>query len=99
MARLIWSPGFIRDLTEICDYIARDSEHYARIFAERVVAIAEAIPDNPSAGAIVPEYGRSDLRERFLHSYRIIYRLRGEDVELVTIAHGARLLPPKPDFT
>lgn len=98
MARLIWSPRAIRDLSEICEYIARDSEHYARTFPERVVALAERVPDQPVAGSIVPEYNRDDLRERFLHNDRIVYRIRGDAVELVTISHGARLLPETPDF-
>lgn len=93
MAFLIWSPRSIRDLEDICEYIGRDSEHYARTFAEQVVDLVERIPDQPRAGSMVPEYERDDLRERFLYNYRIIYRLRGENIELVTICHGARLLP------
>jgi len=92
MADLIWSPRAIRDLDEICDYIANDSEKYAAIFAQRLVSLVERIPDHPFAGSIVPEYDDPNLRERFLHSYRIIYRVRGDTIELVTICHGARLL-------
>ena len=95
MARLIWSPRAIRDLEEICDYIANGSEKYAQIFAQRAVQIIESLPDNPNAGSIVPEYDSPRLRERFLHSYRIIYRVKGEDIQLVTICHGARLLDPE----
>ena len=93
MARLIWSPRSVRDLTEICDYIARDSEDYARLFAQRVVAVVESIPKNPRQGAKVPEYDRDELRERILQNYRIVYRLRRNAVEVVSIVHGARLLP------
>lgn len=92
MAGVIWSPRAIRDLDEICSYIARDSERYAQAFAQRLVEIVETIPDHPAAGSIVPEYDIPELRERFLHSYRIIYRIRGKSIELVTICHGARLL-------
>jgi plasmid stabilization system protein ParE len=93
MARLIWSPRAARDLTEICDYIARDSDEYARLIAQRVFAVVESIPKNPKQGAKVPEYDRDDLRERILLNYRIVYRLRRNAVELVSIVHGARLLP------
>ena len=58
------------------------------------MSIIESIPANPRLGSTVPEYNRDDLRERLFHSYRIIYRLRGEAIEMVTITHGARLLPP-----
>lgn len=40
----------------------------------------------------MPEYNRPELRERLLYNYRIIYRLHGETVQIVTITHGARLL-------
>jgi toxin ParE1/3/4 len=93
MARLIWSPRSVRDLSDICDYIARDSDEYARLFAQRVVALVESIPKNPKQGARVPEYDRDDLRERILQNYRIVYRLRRSAVEVVSIIHGARSLP------
>jgi plasmid stabilization system protein ParE len=90
MAGVTWSPRAIQDLDEICEFISKGSPRYAKIFAQRLVKIVERIPDNPLAGSIVHEYASSDLRERFLHSYR----LRGEKIELVTICHGARLLGP-----
>jgi toxin ParE1/3/4 len=96
MAKLIWSPRALADLRGICDYIARDSERYASLFAERIVALVESIPEHPLLGAVVPEYRQQDLRERLFQNYRIVYRLRGEKVEIVTLVHAARLLPPTP---
>jgi toxin ParE1/3/4 len=96
MARLIWSPRAVRDLDDVCDYIARTSDRYARAFAEQVTTLVESIPQQPCLGAVVPEYDRDDLRERLVQNYRVIYRLRGEDVEIVSICHGARLLPRTP---
>jgi plasmid stabilization system protein ParE len=54
MAKLIWSPRALADLRGICDYIARDSERYASLFAERIVALVESIPEHPLLGAVVP---------------------------------------------
>jgi toxin ParE1/3/4 len=96
MAQLIWSPRALRDLQDICEYLARSSDRYARLFAEQVVALIESLPEQPRLGGIVPEYDRDDIRERLFHNYRIIYRLRGGVVEVVSISHGARLLPPRP---
>jgi plasmid stabilization system protein ParE len=96
MARVIWAPQAAQDLDNTCDYLARSSATYARTFAEQVIALVESIPAQPRLGAVVPEYGQEDLRERLFHNYRIIYRLRGEDVEVVTIVHGARRLPRTP---
>lgn len=96
MAKLIWSPRALQDLDATCEYIARDSERYAYLFAERIVALIEKIPQNPLWGAVVPEYKRQDLRERLFQSYRIVYRVFEGGIEIVTITHGARLMPPSP---
>jgi len=94
MVKLIWSPRAFRDLEEICDYIAQDSDRYAYVVAEGVVGVIESIPANPLWGAMVPEYNREDLRERHFQSYRIVYRVTPDRVEIVTIVHAARMLPP-----
>ncbi|MCH7990163.1 MAG: type II toxin-antitoxin system RelE/ParE family toxin [Planctomycetes bacterium] len=93
MARLIWSPRSVQDLNDICDYISRDSEFYAKVVSKEIVTEVERIPDHPLAGSIVPEYDKDTIRERFLYNYRIIYRVQEETIEIVTICHGARLLP------
>jgi len=87
-----WSPRAASDLEEICDYIARDSEHYAALFASRVVGAVRRIPRFPEAGRVVPEYGDDRLRELVLQNYRIVYRLTAEAIEIVTVCHGARPL-------
>jgi toxin ParE1/3/4 len=92
VVKLIWSPGAAFDLEETCQYISRDSEHYAKLFASRVISLVETIAEFPMAGRIVPEYQQDNLRERIFQNYRIVYRVRPEVVEIVAIVHGARLL-------
>jgi len=92
MARVIWAPRAISELEEICDYIAEDSDLYARIFAQRVVTRVKTIAQFPNAGRVVPEYRRPDLRELIFQNYRIVYRVKPDVVEIAAIVHGARLL-------
>jgi len=94
MAKLIWSPRSLQDLDNACEYIARDSPRYAYLFAERIVRFIETIPDQPLLGAVVQEYNRQDLRERLFQNYRIVYRVKADSVEIVSLIHAARLLPP-----
>ena len=96
MVKLIWSPRAVEDLDAACAFIARDSDKYAYLFAERIIALIETIPANPLAGGVVPEYDLVDLRERLYQNYRIVYRVHKKAVEVVAIVHGARLLPPIP---
>lgn len=97
MAKLVWSPRSLQDLDSICRYIEQDSANYARLFGERLIAMVEGIPENPYWGSVVPEYRREDLRERRFQSYRVVYRIREGRIEVVSITHGARLLPPADD--
>lgn len=90
--KIIWSPQASYHLAEICDYISKDSEYYASLFAEKVIKLIETIPDFPRSGRMVPEYNEEDLRERIYGNYRIIYRIKEEVIEIVAICHGSRLL-------
>ncbi|MBI5874586.1 MAG: type II toxin-antitoxin system RelE/ParE family toxin [Deltaproteobacteria bacterium] len=87
--KIKWSPRAASNLEDICDYIAKDSEYYALLFAKKVTAIIKAIPQFPKSGRIVPEYNDENLREKIYENYRIVYRLKGDFVEIVAICHGA----------
>jgi plasmid stabilization system protein ParE len=90
--KIKWSPRAASNLEEICEYIAKDSEYYAILFAKRVTAIVKAIPLFPKSGRIVPEYGNENLREKIYENYRIVYRLKEDIVEIAAICHGAKPL-------
>ncbi len=47
-----------------------------------------------SARSYYPEINDPEIREILFGSYRIVYRVKGELVEILTIYHGARLLDP-----
>lgn len=92
MARqLAWSPEAVEDLESIVAYIERDSAHYARAVATRIVSTAESIPDNPVMGREVPEMRDPAVRERFVHRYRVIYRVEPERTLVAAVIHGSRL--------
>lgn len=82
----------VSHLEDICDYIARDSELYACLFAQKVNSIVKSMPDFPRAGRVVPEYGDENLREKIYKNYRIVYRLKGDFIEIAAICHCARPL-------
>lgn len=90
--KIIWAPRAASNLEEICDYISKDSEYYAALFAKRAITIIKSIPGSPRLGRIVPEYNDESLRERIYGNYRIIYRIKQEIIEIAAICHGSRLL-------
>lgn len=44
----------------------------------------------PERGRLVPELDQSELRELVIQKYRLIYRVKGDVVELIAFVHGAR---------
>jgi len=93
MARQIaWSPEAIEDLEAIATFIERDSPYYARAVVERIVEVGRTLPEFPEIGRLVPELGDPEIRERFVYSYRLIYRLEPERVLVLAVLHGRRLL-------
>jgi toxin ParE1/3/4 len=93
VAILRWAEEAAADLQAIHDFIARDSDRYARAVCAELVEAVDQLGQFPQSGRVVPELRREDIREILRGSYRIVYRLRSADVvEIVTIVHGARLL-------
>jgi toxin ParE1/3/4 len=73
--RLAWSPEAIEDIEAIASYIERDSPWYARAVVLKIVETAEAIPDHPELGRIVPEIDDKSIRERFVQlSHHLSHR-------------------------
>lgn len=90
--RLTWSREAIEDLNSIREYIARDSLFYSRSVVRKVLATAKQIPYAAGIGRIVPEIGDENIRERFVYSYRLVYQVEDEQITVVAIIHGKRLL-------
>lgn len=90
MAEVRWSLTATADLQEIEDFIARDSILHAVNFVDRIVESAEKLQQSPQLGRVVPEFGRSDLRELLFRGYRIIYLSKDNAVIILRVVHGAR---------
>jgi toxin ParE1/3/4 len=92
MAEVRWTPQAADDLEAICLFIARDAPQVAAAFADRVLRATDRLASHPGLGRAVPELGVQHIKEIIVGSYRVIYRVRADEVHLVTIHHGARLL-------
>lgn len=96
MAHVTWSPRAADELIDTFEFLGRRSEEYAAAFARDVRRLADSIPDQPLLGAVVPEYGLDDVRERQYQSHRLLYRLRGDDVEIIAFVSVSQRLPRTP---
>jgi plasmid stabilization system protein ParE len=91
--RITWSREASENLVEIEDFIARDSRERAVRFIDALIDHAEAIlADNPRSGRSVPEISNLNMRELIYRKYRIVYRLNGDVLEILTVFEGHRQL-------
>ncbi|MHB8387838.1 type II toxin-antitoxin system RelE/ParE family toxin [Metallibacterium sp.] len=91
-ATLIWSSESLDDIDAIAQFIGRDSPHHAQRVVEGLLELGESITAHPLGGRVVPELGDVQVRERFLYSYRLIYEVRPDRIEVLAVLHGRRLL-------
>lgn len=94
--RVRWTNCATDDLISIQDHIARDSQQYAIVVIDRILHRVNQLEAFPESGSIVPEYTRDDIREIFVHSYRIIHQVHAHEVRILTVCHGANSLPKTP---
>ena len=60
---------------------------------DRITRRSQQIADQPLSGRKVPEYQTEDIRELIEKPYRIIYRIKADQIDVLAVIHGARLLP------
>lgn len=96
--RLRWSRRAESDLEAIDAYIAADNPVAAARWIERLLERAQMAAMLPFAGRVVPEMGMETLREVFVRTYRIVYRIKGDEVQVITVFEGHRLFPEDVDM-
>ena len=90
--KLEWSNEALEDIESIATYIEKDSPVYAKSIVSKFFEKAEIIKDFTQLGRIVPELNDSTIREIFVYSYRLIYKIDSNTVLFVAVIHGKRLL-------
>ncbi len=88
-----WTRIALRHLRAVYDYISLDSMTHARQVVNRITRKSEQLSAFPFLGAEVPEYGDPSMREILYRSYRVIYRVRLNQIDVIAVLHGAKPLP------
>lgn len=83
-----WSLPAKIDLRQIHDYIARDSKFYAKKVSLEIIEKSEKLNSFPEIGRIVPEIGDPSIRELLIYSYRLIYEIFTDKVEVLALIHS-----------
>ena len=85
---LRWTEHATAQLAVIAEHIALASPIYAEQVVDRVVARFDQACEYPESGRVVPELGRREVRELIEWPYRLIYRVRPDAIEVLSILHG-----------
>lgn len=100
MVKVIWTDSAIQDLNDIGNYIAKDTERYAKITVERLFNSVDILEEHPKAGKMVPEFEDEKIRELIRGSFRIVYHLIDEfRIDIITVHNCARLIGNTYDFS
>lgn len=95
--RLRWSRRAEADLVGIDEYISADDPVAAARWVDKLTERARKAALMPYAGRVVPEFRMEALREVLVRTYRIVYRIRGKEVQVITVFEGHRLFPSDVD--
>jgi len=94
VARVVWSPQALADLTSIGDYLSQESAAFAQAFVDGVFEAVERLQVFPRSGRAVPEIEDPDLREVLYRGYRVFHLVSGpegdERVEVLSVFHQTR---------
>jgi toxin ParE1/3/4 len=88
--RVHWTDTAEKHLDAIHAYIALDSPEYAKRMVDRITGRSQQIADFPFSGRKVPEYNLEKIREVIEGSYRIIYHIKPDQIDVLAVIHGAR---------
>jgi addiction module RelE/StbE family toxin len=90
--RIKWTNEALMRLFEIEDFISQDSPERAEKFVDQIIEHAETLSDKPLRGRTVPEISNPDLRDLIFKKYRIVCRIKGNSLYILTVFEGHRLL-------
>jgi len=90
--KLEWSEEALEDIESIATYIQKDSPTYAKSVVSKFFEKAEILQEFAELGRKVPETNNANIREIFVYSYRLIYKLDEDTILFVAVVHGKRLL-------
>jgi toxin ParE1/3/4 len=91
-----WTAAARAQLRDIHTFIARSSPQYATKIVDRLTRMSQQIATFPRSGRVVPEANDVNIREVIEGSYRIIYHLLDDEVDIIAVVHGASQWPENP---
>jgi addiction module RelE/StbE family toxin len=85
--KIIWSERALAQIREIFHFISEDRPLIAERILEGLLERVELLVEFPEQGAVWGGSRRPDLRSIVVGSYRILYRIRSEEIAILSVRH------------
>jgi addiction module RelE/StbE family toxin len=93
MVEVVWTESALQDLTDIAEYIAKDSVRYAQLTTEELFYATNILETYPNSGTKVPELNNESIRQLIRGNYRIVYKIiSSQRIDILTVHNCARLI-------
>ena len=89
---IIWSERAVKNLKSIEKYIAENSGNQSKIVVKEIINYVEKLCRLPYMGSIVQELNDNKFRQLIKYSYRIIYTIQNDQIQVITIIHSKQEL-------
>lgn len=90
--KIFWTKEALLRLQEIEEYISINNPVVAIEFVDNLISLGETLINNPEKGRIVPELSLENIRELLHKNYRIVYLVKKNSVDILTVFEGHQLL-------
>ncbi|NES18088.1 MAG: type II toxin-antitoxin system RelE/ParE family toxin [Symploca sp. SIO3E6] len=88
--KVVWTNTAIEHLQSIHDYIAQNSKVYANRAIEKLLGRSQQIAEFPYSGRTVSEFQDQSIREVISRPYRIIYRIKANQIDVLAVVHSSQ---------
>lgn len=96
VGKLTWSRTALDDIEAIATFVARESRSHARRLVERFFEAAEVLLKQRTLEPSIPERPSGQLREHHIDGFRLLYERRGDDLYIIAVTPGHRLVKTYP---
>lgn len=88
--KVFWTEASVQHLSAIYTYISQNSSQYAERIVDKLTRRSQQIARFPLSGRIVSEFETQQIREVIEGSYRIIYYIKPEQIDILAVIHGSQ---------
>lgn len=89
--KVLFTPSGRKQFLETVAYIYRENPTAAIAFRRKAEKILSRLRKFPQSGRVLPEFPDLPFREVIVTPYRFFYRVKGKNVWIVAVWHGAQI--------